>query len=135
VGRRLRVFWYVLVVGVSVAMAEKPGGKGGISFGRDIFPVIKRNCLPCHAEDQFNPSELSLDTYDLLMAGGKHGPPIVAGKPKESILMQKLSGKPAFGDPMPLDAKKKKGEVQTKRLTEEEIRLLTDWIAQGAKNN
>jgi hypothetical protein len=36
---------------------------------------------------------------------------------------------------MPLDPKKKKGEESTKRLSEEEIRLISDWIDQGARNN
>jgi hypothetical protein len=133
VERRPAVVWYLLVAGVSAAIAGGPGGRAEISFKSDVFPVIKRKCLPCHAEDHFNPSELSLDTYNLLMAGGKHGVPVVPGRPKESILVQKLNGKAPFGDPMPLDSKRKKGE--TKRLSEEEVRLFIDWIVQGAKNN
>jgi hypothetical protein len=106
-----------------------------VSFKRDIAPLIARQCLPCHAEEQFNPSELSLDTYDLLMTGGKHGTPVTPGKAAESILVRKLLPRPPFGDRMPLDPKKKKGEESTKRLSEEEIRLISDWIDQGARNN
>jgi hypothetical protein len=36
---------------------------------------------------------------------------------------------------MPLDMKKKKGEPSKKRLTDEEIRLITAWIDQGAQDN
>jgi hypothetical protein len=106
-----------------------------VSFKKDVFPIIKKQCLPCHAEDNFNPSELSLDSYTLLMAGGKHGPPVEAGKSKESILIQKLSDKPPFGDPMPLDTKKKKGEPSKSRLSDEEIKRIAAWIDQGARNN
>ena len=106
-----------------------------VSFTKQVFPIIKKHCLPCHAEDNFNPSELSLDNYDQLMEGGKHGAPILAGKSKESILIQKLSPAPPFGDPMPLDRKKKKDEPSKKGLTAEEVKLISDWIDQGAKKN
>jgi hypothetical protein len=50
-------------------------------------------------------------------------------------MMKKLNEKPPFGDRMPLDPRKKKGERSTKKLTDEELGILTDWISQGAKNN
>jgi hypothetical protein len=109
--------------------------KQEISFTADVMPVFKKNCLPCHAEDQYNPSELSLDSHDLTMAGGKHGVPVVPGKPEESLLVQKLGEKPPFGDRMPMDPRKKRGEMSKKKLTDDEVRILSEWIAQGAKNN
>jgi hypothetical protein len=121
-----------VVFGAATILA---GSKTDVSFKKDIQPIIKKNCMPCHAEDQFNPSELFFDSYDLLIEGGKHGPPVVAGKSKESLLMQKLGPNPPFGDSMPLDPKKKKGEPNKKRLTDEEMKLIADWIDQGAKNN
>ena len=72
----------MLAVGVAIPAAaqEKDAEKKEpakprppVSFARDVFPIISKNCMPCHAEDQFNPSELSLDSYELLMKGGKHG--------------------------------------------------------------
>jgi hypothetical protein len=69
------------------------------------------------------------------MDGGKHGAAVVPGKVEESLLMQKLGAKPPFGDRMPLDPKKKRGETSTKKLSDEEIQLISDWIAQGARNN
>lgn len=111
------------------------GGKEEISFQTDVFPVIKKNCLPCHGEDNYNPSELSLDSYALLMEGGKHGISVVPGKAAESLLVQKLEGKPPFGDRMPIDPKKKRGEPSTRKLSDEEIQLISEWVAQGAKNN
>ncbi len=133
--KRSVLLWGSLAACLAVAIARGGDGKKEISFEGDVFPVIKRVCLPCHAEDQFNPSELSMDTYALLMAGGKHGVPVVAGKPKESLLLKKLTGNPPFGDPMPLDPKRKKGEPQRKRLSDQEIQILQQWIAEGAKNN
>jgi hypothetical protein len=116
------------------APAKKNNGEA-LSFKKDIFPIIEKNCLPCHAEDQFNPSELSLDNYELLMAGGKNGSPVTAGKSKESLMIKKLSENPPFGDRMPLNAKKKIKEGKAKWLSEEEIQAIATWIDQGAKNN
>jgi hypothetical protein len=104
-----------------------------ITFKEDVMPILKKECLPCHAEDNFNPSELSLDSRELLMAGGKHGRVVVPGNAEKSVLFQKLSANPPFGDRMPLDPKKKRGMQSTKSMSEEEIRIIRAWIEQGAK--
>jgi hypothetical protein len=106
-----------------------------ISFRSHVMPIFKKNCLPCHAEDNMNPSDLSLDSYDLLMAGGKHGDVAKPGKAGESVLVKKLSADPPFGDRMPLDPKKKRGTPSTMKLSDEDIKTIADWIDQGAKDN
>lgn len=122
----------VMALAVSVSIAQK---KNGVSFKNDVFPVIKAKCLPCHAEDNFNPSELSMDSYELIAAGGKHGVPFKPGKSGESLLVQKLSDKPPFGDRMPLNSKKKIQEGKAVWLTPEEVKTIATWIDQGAKND
>lgn len=104
-----------------------PAAKKSVSFKNQVAPVIRKNCLPCHTEDQMNPSELYLDSYEGLMKGGKHGSPVVAGKPDSSLLIQKLGAKPPFGDPMPLKRKTPLGA--------DTVSVLKRWIQQGAKNN
>ena len=107
-----------------------------VSFAQDVFPIIKQRCLPCHAEDNYNPSELSLDSYELLMEGGRHGEAVVPGKSEESNLVYKLLPDPSFGDRMPLDMRKKKGKKSTVApLDEEQIQTIAIWIDQGAKDN
>ena len=106
-----------------------------VSFKKEIAPLIGKRCLPCHAEDNFNPSELSLDSYELIMEGGKHGAPVIPGNPKESLIIRKTSTNPPFGDRMPLNPKRKIDDGTAKWLSDEEIRLLASWITQGAKNN
>jgi hypothetical protein len=114
---------------------EAPRVRPPVSFSKDVVPVISKNCMPCHAEDQFNPSELSLDSYELLMKGGKHGDAIQPGKASESIFVQKLLEPPPFGDRMPFDPRKKRKKEPMKPLTDEEISIITEWVNQGAKNN
>lgn len=104
-----------------------------VSFDKDVKPLIERACIPCHAEENSNPSELSLDTYQLLMAGGKHGAAVVAGDSARSILVRKIGPTPPFGDRMPLN--KKKNASEARKLAEEEIRTIALWVAQGASNN
>ena len=106
-----------------------------VSFEKEIYPIIKKHCLPCHAEDNFNPSGLALDTYESLLAGGENGKPVEPGNGAESILVKKLGPNPPFGKMMPVDKKKKAAGQAPKRLSEEEIRLIVEWIDQGAKNN
>ena len=113
----------------------KEGGDGGspVSFKNDVAPIVQKHCLPCHAEENFNPSELSLDSYNNVMAGGKHGVPVVPGKASESIIVQKIESDPPFGDQMPLARKKNPGPPN--KLTPEEVETIKLWINQGAKNN
>jgi len=106
-----------------------------VSFSKDVVPIISKNCMPCHAEDQFNPSELSLDSYELLMKGGKHGDSVKPGNSSKSVLVQKLLEEPPFGDRMPFDSRKKRKKEPVKPLTDEDISIITEWVNQGAKNN
>jgi hypothetical protein len=139
----MRGIWFsvamaaVLVLAVMACGQERQGKdaeKGApVSFKSDVMPVLKRHCLPCHAEENFNPSELSLDSYSNLMAGGKHGVPVEAGKASESILVQKLGSNPPFGDKMPLI--RKKDAAHPDKLTDQEIETITRWIDQGARDN
>jgi len=96
------------------------------SFSKDVFPVIKTYCLPCHLAENENPSQLALDNYESLVKGGEHGSPVVAGKPKESNLYLKLLQDPPFGKQMPRSRKK---------MTEQEIKAIYDWIEAGAKKD
>lgn len=106
-----------------------------VSFKQEVFPIIKKHCLPCHAEDNYNPSELVLDTYETLMAGGEHGKAVEPGKGAESLIVKKLGPQPPFGKVMPVNKKKKSGEESKNKLTEDEVKILVEWIDQGAKNN
>jgi uncharacterized membrane protein len=98
-----------------------------VSFSNDVFPIIKKRCLPCHAADSENPSELFMESLSDLAKGGKHGKPIVPKNSDASILVQKIKPNPPFGEQMPLMTKKK--------LTDEEVELFRTWIDQGAKKN
>ena len=117
-------------VGGDKKIKRKPKPKpkiAAVSFKNNVMSVLTQYCLPCHSEAQMNPSDLYLENYDGLMGGGKHGKPVIAGKADSSIIIQKLSPKPPFGDPMPLKAKAP--------MSDSLLNIIGTWINQGAKNN
>jgi hypothetical protein len=108
-----------------------------VSFRSQIRPVIARpmagcNChLPTAAGSTtaIQLSGLNLSTLSNLRAGGLHSGAqvIVAGQPCSSILYQKVDEAPPFGSRMPLGG--------PPYLSETEIALIHDWIAEGAADN
>jgi cytochrome c len=108
------------------------GQGNGISFKNNVLPIFRKSCLPCHAEGSSNPSDLSLDSHERLLRGGKNGIVVVPGDARASILIQKLSATPPFGDRMPL---RRRRDPRDLSLTPEEIRTLMEWIDEGAKDN
>ncbi len=107
-------------------VTAKAGKTAALSFKKDIQPLINKKCMSCHyPENEFNSSQLVLATYEDMMKGGKHGPPVVPGNAKKSILYQKLTPNPPFGNQMP--------DMKDDKLTTEQLKLIAEWINQGAK--
>jgi hypothetical protein len=98
-----------------------------LSFQANILPVFHKFCLPCHTEDNMNPSELYLDSYENLLKGGIHGRPIVPGKADESLIIRKFRPDPPFGKPMPLKS--------AHPFPSDTLQMIRRWIDAGAKNN
>ncbi len=109
----------------ATSQEKKNTKKPTVSFSKDVFPIIKKRCLPCHAGDSENPSEFIMEALSDIVKGGKHGKPIIPKNGDASILVQKIKPNPPFGEQMPLMTKKK--------LTDDEVELFKTWIDQGAK--
>ena len=107
--------------------AVKPKDKSGVSYTKDVAPVLEKFCAGCHNADEEHPSQLYLESYESLMKGGKHGAPIKPWSADSSLLMQKMSKEPPFGKVMPPPKKK--------TPTPEQVELIKAWIDQGAKKN
>lgn len=124
------VFAAIIALCTAQAVAQdaaKAKDKSGISYAKDIAPVLEKFCAGCHNADEEHPSELYMESYESLMKGGKHGVSIKPGSSKESLLMQKMSKEPPFGKVMPPPRKK--------TPTPEQVELIRAWIEQGAKKN
>jgi uncharacterized membrane protein len=99
-----------------------------VSFSQEVFPLLKKRCASCHYHgNEFNQSQLIMDSYASLMQGGVHGSPIVPGHADSSLIIKKLGSNPPFGKQMPLMSKE--------RLSDEEVSMIAKWIDQGANNN
>src|SRR5437773_7918845 len=121
--RVIRGFLAVLIVSLLLAFslssraAEKP-----VSFYKDITPIFKRSCTGCHHPGKLK-GELDLTTYASLKKGGKHGAAFKPNDPKDSTIIDEMSGKepsmPKEGDP----------------LSAQEIAMIEKWIKAGAPDD
>jgi len=94
----------------------------GIDFVRDVRPILQKHCYSCHAAEK-QKSGLRLDIKSEALKGGEsYGPSIVAGKVKDSPLIQFVAD-PNADLTMP---------PETDRLSDAEITTLTKWVEEGA---
>ncbi len=105
-----------------LAVAASMASAGEIVFDRDILPILSDKCFLCHGPDA-GTRQADL-RFDLAGVGVEHGA-IVPGKPEESPLVERITSTDADLMMPPPSAKL--------RLTDEEKKLLEQWIAEGAE--
>lgn len=90
-----------------------------VSFGRDILPLLSASCLNCHSPDNLG-GNYAVNSYcDVIAPGSDSIPNVIPGKPESSLLYTYLQqGHPSCS---PLDSSR--------------LRLIYDWIRQGARND
>ena len=92
-------------------------------YAMHINPIFDSNCAACHGAAK-SKGGLRLDSFDLLMKGGKDGPVIVAGDPEKSLLLHRVT--------LPSDHKQVMPAEGRPPLRAEDIALIKVWIQQGA---
>ena len=93
--------------------------------------IFNLSCLTgCH--DGARQAGLELTTWETLMEGGDIRLVIVPGNAEESPLVWSIEGQDAIGVPVSLMPPTGLGFPP---LSGADIRLIKDWIDQGAKNN
>ncbi len=93
---------------------------GGVSFMNDVLPILQANCTRCHGTSRAS-SNLKVNTYANLMAGGDGGVVVIAGDAAGSELVQFIE----TGQMPP----------QGSNLSEQEILTIRDWVDAGALDN
>ncbi|HEX6986176.1 MAG TPA: DUF1549 domain-containing protein, partial [Planctomycetaceae bacterium] len=113
----------VLVTAAATGSAAEPGE---IAFNRDVRPILSDNCFFCHGPDpKTREAGLRLDVRESALAALESGATaIVPGKPDESELVRRITSEDEFERMPPPE--------HTKRLTPEQIAILTAWVEQGA---
>ena len=94
------------------------GSDPELYFERDVRPILKTHCFPCHGEESKLEGGLDSRLARHLLDGGESGPALVAGKSSESLLWKRIETAE-----MPPKGKLSDLEKQTVRI----------WIDQGAR--
>ncbi|HEV7280934.1 MAG TPA: DUF1549 domain-containing protein [Pirellulaceae bacterium] len=114
-----------LVTGGTLSAEEASPAAEGVSFYRDVRPIVQASCQGCHQPSKAE-GEYDMTSFAALLAPGESTEtPIVPGKPEESYLLSQIAihdGKAA----MP------KGKDP---LRPDQIELVKNWIAQGARDD
>jgi len=92
----------------------------GTVFTDSIAPLLKAHCISCHGPEK-QEGDLRLDTLNGISRGGKAGPPVVPGKPEESLLISAIR-RTDESLQMPPEEK----------LPDTDVRALVDWVQDGA---
>lgn len=92
-------------------------------FENVVQPILQAKCVSCHKEGKIK-GELRMDHLEGLQKGGKSGPFVLAGDFEKSMLIQRIN--------LPEDDKKHMPPKNKAQLTEEELLILSEWVASGA---
>lgn len=87
-----------------------------------VRTILAHNCYSCHSASKTK-GELRLDKKEFILKGGEHGAILEAGHPEDSEMIRRISLPASDKEAMP---------TKGKRLTEQEVALLSFWIKQGA---
>ena len=105
-----------------VACCAITASAADVDFAHDVVPILRKQCGACHTGDK-KQGGFSMNTRELLLAGGEGGKGIVPGKSSQSELIRRLKSNdpnvmmPPEGDRVPAD----------------QIAALAAWIDAGAK--
>ena len=108
-----------LAIALSLFVSVAPVAAGeSLTFEKDVRPIFKAYCLDCHGGGEAVKGHLDLRLKRFVQRGGDSGPAIIAGRPEESLLIERL----------------KNGEMPPgeKKVPQEQVVLIERWIASGA---
>ena len=111
-----------LTLGFLPLVSPAAQGDDKIDFATQIQPILAAKCAGCHGAEKAA-GKLRLDSADQITAFEEKDHLLVAGKPDESELYQRLV--------LPADDKKRMPKGADP-LPEAEIALIKTWIEQGA---
>jgi hypothetical protein len=120
----MRFFVFILASSCPIWMAHAAGLR--IEFNRDVRPILSDKCYSCHGADAVAKKiPLRLDSESAAKAdlGGRHA--IVEGDPVASRMIQRITATNKANRMPP--------SYSGLKLTDGEIAILRDWVAQGAK--
>lgn len=118
-----------LKAGLAILCVFPFASQADVDFSKDILPILSNNCFQCHGPDSAQrAAELRLDQEQAALAELPSGEfAVVKGKPEHSALVHRITSEDQDLKMPPIDS--------GKSLTEQDIALLRQWIAEGANWN
>jgi WD40 repeat protein len=117
------------LLGAAVCCAlGAPAHGDEVDFYRDVYPILKANCIACHNKTTTKAS-LNMETPEAMRKGGDSGAGVVPGNGAESLIYQAAAHQ---GDVEMPPKGNKSGAVD---LTPAQLARLKSWIDQGAKSS
>jgi mono/diheme cytochrome c family protein len=112
----------VVFAGLSGAANADEKAKGNVDFRRDVEPLFQKHCMRCHGPEKRKGGLLLATRKEALLPTDTGEAAIVPGQSKKSELIRRLvSMDPDLRMPPAGD-----------RLGAEQVKLISDWIDQGA---
>jgi len=105
-----------------------PAAKPGLTYDKDIQPILKESCLTCHGETKPK-SKYRVDSREAFLKGGSSDEAaVVAGQSAKSPVVHYISDLVEEMEMPPVDKRDK-----YPALTKQQIGIIRAWIDQGAK--
>ena len=111
----------VVITALTLGNSSLANGESFDFFEEQVRPVLVKRCYECHSGRKTS-GGLSLETAAGWQTGGESGPAIVPGNPDDSLLIDAINYRSLEMPPSDKGGK----------LSEDEIAVLTKWIAMGA---
>jgi WD40 repeat protein len=128
--RSLALASLVLALSASSLCAAEPpkptDGPAEVSYYRQVRPLFQQHCQGCHQPAKAQGGYVMTEYADLLKKGDRDQPGVIPGKPDESYVVEQLRGK---------DGKKPEMPKGKDPLSQHDVNLIVQWIAQGAKDD
>jgi len=113
---------------VDVSKLPPPSDKKGLTYDKDIKPMLENSCLKCHGPEKPK-SKYRVDSREAIIKGGESGEAaIIAGKSDKSPLIHFVADLIEDYEMPPVDKRDK-----YPAMTKDQIGILRAWIDQGAK--
>jgi len=112
-----------LLGGKAVAVVEVAAEP--LVYANVVAPMLEEKCWKCHNEEKTK-GKLRMDTYELLVKGGKEGPALEPGKADESNIIIRCE--------LPIDDDERMPPDEKPGLTPEQLTVIKWWINSGASN-
>ncbi len=110
---------------VGACLCQPMEAPSSIQYGDDIQPIFNARCVSCHGGS--NPAKmLRLDTWQHVMAGGRHGEAVIPYDATNSLMVELLTRTNGPAHP---------SELGADTLTGDEVGQIVKWIEGGAPDD